>query len=111
MRSIKSERRRLTATPEMTLYVQSIAATNTGEMSRLKRNLVRAVREELTPRQREMLLLHYQQRLSVNEIARQLEVCPSTVTRTLERAEKRLLRTLRYGAGTYLMGAGGEDEP
>lgn len=104
MRDIKSERRRYTATAEMALYARSIAATNDAEMSRLRRNLVRAVLEELTPRQREMLLLHYRQGLHVNEIARRLEVCPSTVSRTLRRAEGRLLKTLRYGAGTYLMG-------
>jgi RNA polymerase sigma factor (sigma-70 family) len=94
----------------MALYARTVAATNTEEISRLKRNLIRAVREELTPRQRELIYMHYQQRMPVCEIARQLGVCPSTVTRTLKRAEKRLLRTLRYGAGTYLMGAG-EDEP
>lgn len=106
MRDIKSNRRRYTATPEMALYARSIAANNDSERSRLKRNLVRAVMEELTPRQQEMMLLHYRDRLGVNEIARRLEVCPSTVSRTLKRGEKRLLQTLRYGAGTYLMGEG-----
>ena len=46
MRDIKSKRRRYTATPEMALYARSIAATNDAEMSRLRRNLVRAVLEE-----------------------------------------------------------------
>ena len=106
MRDTRSERRRYTATAEMTLYARKVASTNDNERARLKRNLVRAVLEELTPRQREMVLLHYRDRLGVNEIARMLGVCPSTVSRTLCRGERRLLRTLRYGAGSYLMGEG-----
>jgi hypothetical protein len=34
----------------MAAYVQQIASDNTGEHSRLKRNLIRAIKEELTDR-------------------------------------------------------------
>ena len=92
------------ATAEMTLYARQIAAHNSEEHSRLKRNLLRAIREELTPRQREVLTLYYAKSMSVNDIAALLEVYPSTVSRTLQRAEQRLFRCLRYGAQSYLLG-------
>ena len=58
---------------------------------------VRAViRRELTPRQREVLLAHYRQGLRITQIAEQLGVSKSTVSRTLRRAEENLRRFLRY---------------
>ena len=54
------------------------------------------IRRELTPRQREVLLAHYRQGLRVTQIARQLGVSKSTVSRTLRRAEGKLRRFLRY---------------
>ena len=56
-----------------------------------------ARREELTARQRQVLALCYDRGLSVTEAARELGVCPSTVSRTLQRARHRLYRCLRYG--------------
>ena len=64
---------------------------------RLRRGLRLARREELTPRQRQVLALCYDRGLSVTEAARELGVCPSTVSRTLQRARHRLYRCLRYG--------------
>lgn len=97
------------ATAEMALYAKQVAATNTKEHTRLKQNLLRAIREELTPRQREVLTLYYRENRSVNQIAELLEVYPSTVSRTLRRGEQRLFRCLRYGAARYLQGMA--DEP
>ena len=104
MRSIKSKGRPRKASAEMALYARQMAATNSEQHSRLKRNLLKAIREELTPRQREVLTLYYAGGKSVHEIAALLEVCPSTVFRTLKRAEKRLFRCLRFGAESYLLG-------
>ena len=104
MRSIKSKGRPRKTSPEMALYARQMAATNSGEHSRLKRNLLKAIKEELTPRQREVLTLYYAGGKSAHEIAELLEVCPSTVFRTLKRAEKRLFRCLRFGAQGYLLG-------
>lgn len=94
------------ASPEMAAYVRQIASDNSGEHSRLKRNLIRAIREELTDRQRQVLTMYYIQEMTVNQIGAELEVCPSTVYRTLRRAEQRLFRCLRYGAGSYLKDMG-----
>ena len=63
---------------------------------RLRRGLRRARQEELTERQRQVLALCYDQGLSVTEAARHLGVCPSTVSRTLRRAQERLRRYLQY---------------
>ena len=104
MSATKSKGRPRKTSPEMALYARQLAATNSGEHSRLKRNLLKAIREELAPRQREVLTLYYAGGRSAHEIADLLEVCPSTVFRTLKRAEKRLFRCLRYGAQSYLLG-------
>ena len=44
-----------------------MAADNSAQLSRVKRNLVRALREDVTPRQREVLLL-YRQQLNTRQI-------------------------------------------
>ena len=80
----------------MTVYLRETGEDNSLQMERLRRNLRRAREQELTPRQRQMLELHYDQRLSVTEIAKELGLHPSTVSRTLERARERLRRYLRY---------------
>ncbi len=92
--------------PEMAAYVRQIASDNAGEHSRLKRNLIRAIREELTDRQRQVLTMYYLREMTINQVAEELGVCPSTAYRTLHRAEQRLFRCLRYGAGSYLKDMG-----
>lgn len=74
------------------------------EHSRLKRNLTRCIREEISARQRVMLLLYYEKGMSQPEIAASLGVNKSTVCRTIKRGEQRLRQCLRYGAQRYLMG-------
>ncbi len=61
----------------------------------LKR-MQRVIREELTEKQRQVLLCYYYQNLTIPEIARQQGVNKSTVSRTLKRAEQRLRRYLKY---------------
>lgn len=104
MRSTKFKGRPRRASAEMALYARQVAAHNSVEHSRLKRNLIKAIREELTPRQREVLNMYYARNMSVNDVAAALGVYPSTVSRTLKRAEQRLFRCLRYGAESYLLG-------
>lgn len=97
------------ASPEMTAYVRQIAGDNSSEHNRLKRNLIRAINEELTDRQRQVLQMYYVQGMTITEAAVQLGVYPSTVYRTLHRGEQRLFRCLRYGAGSYLRDMGEEE--
>ena len=50
----------------------------------------------LTPRQKQVLTLYYDHGLTMGQIALKLSVNPSTVSRTLSRAKRRLYRCLRY---------------
>lgn len=43
---------------DMAVYTRQMAADNSAELSRLKRNLIRALKEDVTPRQREVLTLY-----------------------------------------------------
>ena len=87
---------------DMAVYTRQMAADNSREISRLKRNLVRALQEDVTPRQRQTLLMYYGQGLNMREIGERLGVDKSTVSRTIKRGERRLQRCLRYGAEAYL---------
>lgn len=73
------------------------APDNGGDIRRLKRNLHMAREQELTARQSEMLRLHYEEAMSVTQIAGRLGVAKSTVSRTLARARRMLYKCLRYG--------------
>lgn len=83
---------------DMAVYARAMASDNSAQMSRVKRNLLRALREDVTPRQREMLLLYYGEQLNMRQIGTRLGVDKSTVSRTIKRGERRLQRCLRYGA-------------
>ena len=61
-----------------------------------RQRLNRVIREELTEKQRQILLAYYFQDMSITEIAKLRGVHKSTVCRTLHRAEDRLRRFLRY---------------
>lgn len=89
-------------------YMRYIEETDDEEdgHSRLLDNLIRCIREDVTPRQREVLLLYYFREMRQTEIAKQLGVARSTVSRTIRRGEQRLKRCLRYGAERYLRAAG-----
>ena len=87
---------------DMAVYAREMASDNSAQLSRVKRNLMRALREDVTPRQRQMLLLYYAERLNMREIGERLGVDKSTVSRTIKRGEARLRRCLRYGAEIFL---------
>ena len=90
---------------DMAVYNRQMAPDNDQELSLLKRNLIRALKEDITPRQRETMLLYYGQGLNMREIGLKLGVDKSTVARTIKRGEARLRRCLRYGAEAFLNAA------
>lgn len=55
-----------------------------------------AIQNELTQREREIVTMHYYDCLEVRQIAQQLHVSKSAVSRTLDRAMKKIHRVLRY---------------
>lgn len=81
---------------DLTVWLRENAEDNAEQLARLRRNLRRARKQELTLRQQQMIELHYDQGLSVTQIADLLHVNPSTVSRTLRRARDRLRRCLQY---------------
>lgn len=89
---------------DMAVYCREMAQDNSLEVSRLKRNLISALREDVTPKQRQALFLYYVKGENMREISQRLGVDKSTVSRTIKRGERRLQRCLRYGAERYLLG-------
>ena len=87
---------------DLTVYTQLIADDNRDQMNRLKRNLTHALRQDITARQREYMVLYYGRGMSMEAIAKELGVNKSTVSRTLKRGRQRLYRCLRYGAANLL---------
>ena len=100
MGSIRYERRR--TSPELARWATLMAEDNSRELTFIRGKLARALAEEVTPRQREVLTLYYQGELNLDQIGRRLGVNRSTVSRTLRRGEDRLRRCLRYGSPALL---------
>ena len=67
------------------------------DSAQLRRVVAGALRDRLTPRQRQTLLLYYAGGMNASQIARMRGVYPSTVWRTLKRARHELLWALRLG--------------
>ena len=87
---------------DLAVYTQLMADDNREQMNRLKRNLTHALRQDITQRQREYMMLYYGRGMSMEAIAKELGVNKSTVSRTLKRGRQRLYRCLRYGAANLL---------
>ena len=89
---------------DMAVYSRAMSEenTNSADILRLKKNLIRALRSDVTPRQREMLELYYGKGLNMRQIGELLGVDKSTVSRTLKRGERRLKRCLRYSSEVLL---------
>ena len=100
MENTRYNRRR--ATPDMVRWASLMAEDNGEDLAVLRRRLAGALREELTPRQREVLALYYQGTMNLAQIGAALGIRPSTVSRTLRRGEDRLRRCLRYGSPALL---------
>lgn len=69
---------------------------NEVQLQRLQEKLLQAIDEILTPRQRQILLLFYFQNMTVSQIAEQLQIAKSTVSRSLTRSIEKLEKTLHY---------------
>lgn len=81
---------------DMAAWLRANAEDNESDVRRLKRNLRLAREEELTPRQRQLMQMRFEQNMSVTEIADALGLDKSTVSRTITRGKQRLYKCLRY---------------
>ena len=70
--------------------------TNESSIDKMKQILCLALQCELTRRQRQCLELYYYKNLKKYEIASALSISPSTVTRHIKAAEKKLKSIAKY---------------
>ena len=82
---------------DLAAWQRANAPDNELELERLTRNLRMARREMLTPRQQQLLRMHYDEGKTVTAIAKELGIQKSSVSRTLTRAKRQLYLCLRYG--------------
>lgn len=87
---------------DLSVYTRLMAEDNSAQLGHLKHNLAHALRQDVTPKQREYLLLYYGEGLNLREISERTGVSKSTVSRTMKRGRARLYRCLRYGARNLL---------
>lgn len=108
---LRAPRYRQEDAASLAVYMRQMSEYNTNAemLTRAKRNLVRALNQDITGRQRQFLTMYYVEGLSMVEIARRLGLDKSTVSRTIRRGTDRLRRVLRYGAEAFLI-ADGERE-
>lgn len=81
---------------DLTVWLRQNAPDNGEQLDRLRTKLRYARSAELTQRQQQLLRLYFEEGKTMPQIARELHVSCSTVSRTLRRARERLYRCLRY---------------
>lgn len=96
MRDTRFDTRSSEWSGDLTVWLRQNAPDNSEQLDRLRRNLRQAREQELTPRQRQVLGLYYDDGMTIPQIAQALKLNRSTVSRTLQRAKDRLYRCLRY---------------
>ncbi len=62
----------------------------------------RAIDEELTPRQRQLVYMYYIEQMRMQDIADELGLHITSVSRTIKRGRERLKGCLRYGGKSLL---------
>lgn len=70
--------------------------TNEQSRARMKKALAKAIREELSERQKEILLVYFSKEMNMIQIAQYYNVNRSTISRTIARALKKLRKAACY---------------
>ncbi len=70
--------------------------TNRSQLAKMKKALADVVQNEISARQREIIVLYYYKQMNIPQIADMLGVNKSTVSRTLSRARRTILSRLKY---------------
>ena len=81
---------------DLAVWERENSEDNADQLDRLRRNLRRVRASELTGRQAQMLQLYYDQGMSMPQIAQELGITKSAVSRTLARGRARIKRYLQY---------------
>jgi RNA polymerase sigma-70 factor (ECF subfamily) len=66
------------------------------DRGRLKKMLLKVINNELTPRQKQIIMLYYFHRMDIVTIARELGISPQAVSAVMSRARLRMFRILQY---------------
>ena len=69
---------------------------NRPERERMKRILTRAIRHELTDRQRDCVTMYYLEGMKMKDIADAMHLSKSTVTRHIQSATRKLRKVASY---------------
>lgn len=80
-------------------FIQDMLGTGSDNRQHLKlaqKALHEVIAQELTERQRELLLLYYFEQRTMVEIGETLGINKSTVSRTMARAKKRIYAHMRF---------------
>ena len=77
-------------------YLSNHGSDNRPERERMKRILSRAIRYELTERQRECIRMYYLEGIKMKDIARSLGLSNSTVSRHISSATRKLRKVASY---------------
>ena len=83
--------------PQLKEFLTASAGDNRHKMMSIKKALKNAIVNELTEGQRRVLCMHYYENMGVNEIAKELGINKSSVSRRLQRARVKLGKVLKYG--------------
>lgn len=70
---------------------------DSGEfVDKLKRTMLKIIKNELTPRQREIIMLYYFKDMDIVHIAGLLNVTPQAVSSVMKRARLKIYRYMQY---------------
>ena len=81
---------------DLAVWERETGEDNSDQLARVRRNMRKIRKTELTPRQEEMLHLYYDLGLTIPQIAQEKGLNKSTVSRTLARGREKLKRYLQY---------------
>ncbi len=70
--------------------------TNSDKMSLYRKMMLNIIKNELTARQKEIIMLYYFREMNIVEISQRLDVSPQAVSAVLKRARLKLFRFMQY---------------
>ena len=70
--------------------------SNEGKVAQLKRTLLNIIKNELTARQSEIIMLYYFKGMDIVQIGKMLGISPQSVSKTMSRAKIKIYTILRY---------------
>lgn len=71
-------------------FTDAPSEENGIDMKLIKKALVYVINQELSPKQRQYVIMYYGENLNMEEIAKRCGVSKSTVSRTVSRARKNI---------------------